>query len=115
MFADCPGTESESAGKVSACAGCPNQKICASGDTRAIDPGTFQRTKIMLLEWFCENHLHVSGIDLVKAKLSSVKHKILVLSGKGGVGKSTFTSLLARSLASKNEDHNVNHQFIGSS
>lgn len=27
----CPGTESEGAGKASACAGCPNQTICASG------------------------------------------------------------------------------------
>ncbi|XP_038063848.1 cytosolic Fe-S cluster assembly factor nubp1-A-like isoform X2 [Patiria miniata] len=31
--------------------------------------------------------------------MSSVKHKILVLSGKGGVGKSTFTAHLARGLA----------------
>ena len=29
-----------------------------------------------------------------------MKHKILVLSGKGGVGKSTFTSQMAFSLAS---------------
>lgn len=27
----CPGTESDQAGKSSACAGCPNQTICASG------------------------------------------------------------------------------------
>ena len=26
----CPGTQSEDAGKSSACEGCPNQKICAS-------------------------------------------------------------------------------------
>ena len=26
----CPGTQSEDAGKASACDGCPNQKICAS-------------------------------------------------------------------------------------
>jgi len=31
--------------------------------------------------------------------MSSVKHKILVLSGKGGVGKSTFTAHLAHGLA----------------
>lgn len=32
MFSvDCPGTQSEDAGKASACAGCPNQNICASG------------------------------------------------------------------------------------
>lgn len=27
----CPGTQSEDAGKSSACAGCPNQQICSSG------------------------------------------------------------------------------------
>ena len=31
--------------------------------------------------------------------MSNVKHKILVLSGKGGVGKSTFTAHLAHGLA----------------
>lgn len=34
FHADCPGTQSEEAGKVSACAGCPNQSLCASGATR---------------------------------------------------------------------------------
>ena len=32
-------------------------------------------------------------------RLSTVKHKLLVLSGKGGVGKSTFTAHLAYGLA----------------
>uniref|UniRef100_A0A1B6IMI1 Cytosolic Fe-S cluster assembly factor NUBP1 homolog n=1 Tax=Homalodisca liturata TaxID=320908 RepID=A0A1B6IMI1_9HEMI len=81
----CPGTQSESAGKVSACQGCPNQSICASGAARGPD----------------------LGAELVKARLTSVKHKLLVLSGKGGVGKSTFTSLLARSLAAQDPDRNV--------
>ncbi|XP_054718807.1 cytosolic Fe-S cluster assembly factor NUBP1 homolog isoform X2 [Uloborus diversus] len=35
----------------------------------------------------------------MKEKLSTIKHIILVLSGKGGVGKSTFTSILAQALA----------------
>ena len=48
-----------------------------------------------------------TGIDLVRARLSTVKHKILILSGKGGVGKSTFTSLLARFLAAKDSEKNV--------
>ncbi|XP_063228066.1 cytosolic Fe-S cluster assembly factor nubp1 [Bacillus rossius redtenbacheri] len=81
----CPGTESEDAGKVSACQGCPNQQICSSGAARAPDP----------------------GIALVKARLTPVKHKVLVLSGKGGVGKSTFTSLLARGLAAEDPNRNV--------
>ncbi|PSN29762.1 Cytosolic Fe-S cluster assembly factor nubp1 [Blattella germanica] len=59
----CPGTQSESAGKVSACQGCPNQSICSSGAARGPDP----------------------GIELVRKRLESVKYKILVLSGKGGV------------------------------
>lgn len=81
----CPGTQSESAGKVSACQGCPNQSICSSGATRAPDP----------------------GIELVRSRLATVKYKILVLSGKGGVGKTTFTSLLCRGLAATLPDKNI--------
>ncbi|XP_034942914.1 cytosolic Fe-S cluster assembly factor NUBP1 homolog [Chelonus insularis] len=81
----CPGTQSEDAGKVSACAGCPNQRLCASGATKQPDP----------------------GIALVKERLADVKYKILVLSGKGGVGKSTVTSLIARALAADNPERNV--------
>lgn len=73
----CPGTQSDSAGKSSACAGCPNQKICASGAPKQQDP----------------------GVKEVKWRLASVKHKIIVLSGKGGVGKSTVTSTLAYGFA----------------
>jgi ATP-binding protein involved in chromosome partitioning len=38
-------------------------------------------------------------VDLVLDKLSGVKHKILVLSGKGGVGKTTFACQLSFALA----------------
>ena len=75
----CPGTESEDAGKSSACAGCPNQEICASSKPKGPDP----------------------DVSVIAERLSNVKHKIIVLSGKGGVGKSTVTSMLARGLASK--------------
>lgn len=47
------------------------------------------------------------ALEVLKHRLSSVKYKILILSGKGGVGKSTFTSLLARVLANENEQKNV--------
>ncbi|CAH0546024.1 unnamed protein product [Brassicogethes aeneus] len=80
----CPGTESANAGKDSACAGCPNQQICATGP-KGPDP----------------------GIQLVKERLECVKHKILVLSGKGGVGKSTVTALLSRALAANDIEKNV--------
>ncbi|XP_057662579.1 cytosolic Fe-S cluster assembly factor NUBP1 homolog isoform X1 [Diorhabda carinulata] len=81
----CPGVESENAGKVDACAGCPNQKICASSDTKKPDP----------------------GIQLVKERLSQVQKKILILSGKGGVGKSTVTALLSRTIANLDNEKNV--------
>lgn len=80
----CPGTDSDQAGKASACAGCPNQNICATGP-KGPDP----------------------GIALVKERLETVKNKILVLSGKGGVGKSTVTALLSRALAVSDSDKNV--------
>lgn len=41
----------------------------------------------------------LSAVAVVGDKLSLVKHKLLVLSGKGGVGKSTFACQLAFSLA----------------
>lgn len=103
---DCPGTNSSSAGQVSACQGCPNQKICASGETQLPDPGKSKYLQhnicVHVLLFF--NFL---ALEVLKYRLSSVKYKILVLSGKGGVGKSTFTSLLARVLASENEQKNV--------
>ncbi|XP_043567948.1 cytosolic Fe-S cluster assembly factor nubp1 isoform X2 [Chiloscyllium plagiosum] len=74
----CPGTGSDNAGKASACQGCPNQAFCASGASKATDP----------------------AIQEIKDKMASVKHKILVLSGKGGVGKSTFSAHLAHGIAS---------------
>ncbi|KAJ2359136.1 cytosolic Fe-S cluster assembly factor nbp35 [Coemansia sp. RSA 2618] len=73
----CPGPESESAGRATGCEGCPNQEICS---TQASGPDP--------------------DLPIVAERLSNVKHKILVLSGKGGVGKSTFTGQLAFALAS---------------
>lgn len=73
----CPGTSSESAGKGSSCKGCPNQKACSTGKGVEEDP----------------------SLDIIAKKLSNVKNIILVLSGKGGVGKSTVSSQLALTLA----------------
>ncbi|CAM5178915.1 unnamed protein product [Eretmochelys imbricata] len=73
----CPGTSSVQAGKTAACQGCPNQRLCAAGGPAASDP----------------------AIEEIKEKMKIVKHKILVLSGKGGVGKSTFSAHLAHGLA----------------
>ncbi|KAK3089749.1 hypothetical protein FSP39_006178 [Pinctada imbricata] len=77
----CPGTQSQDAGKVSACQGCPNQNICASSKPTGPDP----------------------AVQEISQRLSNVKHKVIVLSGKGGVGKSTFTAHLAHGLASNSE------------
>lgn len=79
----CPGPESEQAGSADQCKGCPNQAICASAP-KGPDP----------------------DIPIISSRLKNVKHKILVLSGKGGVGKSTFTSLIAHAFAT-NPDNNV--------
>jgi len=57
----CP-SGTEMAGKASACAGCPSQKLCASGQTGP-DP----------------------DVAKIASCLKTVQKKILVLSGKGGV------------------------------
>ncbi|KAI3858712.1 hypothetical protein MKX03_033665 [Papaver bracteatum] len=78
----CPGPQSESAGKADSCAGCPNQEICATAP-KGPDP----------------------DLVAIAERMATVKHKILVLSGKGGVGKSTFSAQLAFALAGM--DHQV--------
>eukprot|EP00362_Geleiidae_sp_MMETSP1317_P001672 CAMPEP_0201283966 /NCGR_PEP_ID=MMETSP1317-20130820/56656_1 /ASSEMBLY_ACC=CAM_ASM_000770 /TAXON_ID=187299 /ORGANISM="Undescribed Undescribed, Strain Undescribed" /LENGTH=98 /DNA_ID=CAMNT_0047602149 /DNA_START=99 /DNA_END=392 /DNA_ORIENTATION=+ len=39
--------------------------------------------------------------EIIKTSLSKIKHKIFVLSGKGGVGKSCISANLAASLSKK--------------
>eukprot|EP00919_Chromeraceae_sp_WS-2016_P017419 GHVR01041494.1.p1 GENE.GHVR01041494.1~~GHVR01041494.1.p1 ORF type:complete len:388 (-),score=106.40 GHVR01041494.1:410-1573(-) len=75
----CPGVNSSEAGSKSACFGCPNQKICASGEANKVDP----------------------AIEDIRRKLAGVKHKFLILSGKGGVGKSTVAAQLAWCLSER--------------
>lgn len=38
-FLDCPGPQSETAGKSDSCAGCPNQEVCATAP-KGPDPGS---------------------------------------------------------------------------
>jgi Mrp family chromosome partitioning ATPase len=75
----CVGSSSENAGKASSCDGCPNQAQCASGAGRKVDPALAE----------------------VAERMKLIKHTILVLSGKGGVGKSTTAAQLAFSLAAR--------------
>jgi Mrp family chromosome partitioning ATPase len=86
----CPGPESEQAGKADACEGCPNQQICATAP-KGPDP----------------------DIPIITERLSGVKHKVLVLSGKGGVGKSTFSALLAQAFSAKSSDDNGDLPTVG--
>ena len=75
----CVGPNSEMAGKADSCQGCPNAQICASAP-KGPDP----------------------DIDAMQARMSTVRHKILVLSGKGGVGKSTMTKELGFAIGRRN-------------
>jgi hypothetical protein len=83
--AECVGPSAEDAGKASGCAGCPNQQACSSG--------AFNTPEAKAKAQEEAQKLHES--------LHNVSHTILVLSGKGGVGKSTVSSQLAHTLASQ--------------
>lgn len=82
---ECVGPAAENAGKASSCAGCPNASTCASGEGK----------KLMM-----EQQQKQNNNDLNKLS-TSTHHTILVLSGKGGVGKSTMSTQIAFTLASR--------------
>lgn len=73
----CPGTESDRAGHADVCQGCPNQGACQTAP-KGPDP----------------------DLPRIRERLACIRSKVLVLSGKGGVGKSTFTAQLAWAFAS---------------
>mmetsp|Transcript_7780 Transcript_7780/g.13700 ORF Transcript_7780/g.13700 Transcript_7780/m.13700 type:complete len:374 (+) Transcript_7780:138-1259(+) len=73
----CVGPTSDTAGKASACDGCPNQSLCASGEMKKVNPEQ----------------------AAVNEAMSRIGRTVLVLSGKGGVGKSTCSAQIAFGLA----------------
>jgi Mrp family chromosome partitioning ATPase len=81
----CVGPTSDTAGKASACEGCPNQSSCASGAYSSPEAQAAAQQQAQQL----------------KMALSNVSHVVLVLSGKGGVGKSTVAAQLSHTLASQ--------------
>ncbi|KAH8583609.1 MRP like family ATpase of the SIMIBI class of P-loop GTpases [Cryptosporidium sp. chipmunk genotype I] len=73
---NCVGIDSPDAGIAESCAGCPNASICASGQAKKKSTEKIEN-------------------------LSKIKNIILVLSGKGGVGKSTISTQISWCLSSK--------------
>ncbi|KAL6122215.1 hypothetical protein NUSPORA_00774 [Nucleospora cyclopteri] len=86
----CPGVGSEKAGKAESCKGCPNAKICS---TAKIDP----------------------DIEIIKKKMAHFKLIVAVMSGKGGVGKSSISKMIAENLFKSNKTVLVDLDFSGPS
>ena len=81
--ANCVGPMAESAGKASSCEGCPNQAACSSGAFNS--PEAMAKAQ--------------AETQALRDCLGNVSHVVLVLSGKGGVGKSTVAAQLSHTLA----------------
>ena len=81
--ANCVGPQNDGAGKAAACDGCPNQGACSTG--------AFNSPEALAKEQ--------AEVQALKSSLENVSHVVLVLSGKGGVGKSTCAAQLCHSLA----------------
>ncbi|XP_014668454.1 PREDICTED: cytosolic Fe-S cluster assembly factor NUBP2 homolog [Priapulus caudatus] len=72
----CPA-DSAAAGRANVCESCPGRELCLSQGS--LDPDQ-------------------PAIDL---RMNAIKHKILVVSGKGGVGKSSMAAALSNGLSTK--------------
>jgi len=89
--AGCPGGPgSAGAGRAAACEGCPSRAECGGGggDAGAGDRGA----------------AGAGDAAAVGARLSGVGRVVVVLSGKGGVGKSTVATQLALALAARGHE-----------
>lgn len=74
--AACPGVGSGEAGRAPACKGCPSAAYCASAQPDPLVPA-------------------------LQEKCAAVSHIIAVMSGKGGVGKSTSATMFAAAAAAR--------------
>lgn len=81
----CVGPQSDDAGRSNACNGCPNQSICASGE-------------ILNLK---QNSLINNDYQNIRCALKFVNNVLLIMSGKGGVGKSTVCCQIAYALSKR--------------
>ncbi|XP_068714052.1 uncharacterized protein [Montipora foliosa] len=70
----CP-SETSLAGKASICQGCPGQYLCSQQG--GVDPDQ----------------------EMIDLRMNAIQHKILILSGKGGVGKSSVAATLSVALS----------------
>ena len=66
------------AGKAPGCEGCPGQQFCSSNVAR-VDPNQ----------------------EKMDVRMGAIRHKILIVAGKGGVGKSSVAAGVAISLVKK--------------
>ena len=127
--ANCVGPSATTAGKASACDGCPNQKECASGKFQNVNNGE-KTEEEFLISLSARASRELVGVLFVTegpdqrfflrkkkksvffiilttktakgglaSRLAECKRVVLVLSGKGGVGKSTMAQAMARELS----------------
>jgi Mrp family chromosome partitioning ATPase len=100
-------------GKASSCEGCPGRVYCLSQSMQGARADPLLRAlHVRMRASRCSAVLCSFSASLRSAPLHStplilslypitVQHKILILSGKGGVGKSTIAAQLAMHLASR--------------
>ncbi|KAG5859025.1 nucleotide binding protein [Encephalitozoon hellem] len=77
MGESCPGVSSKDAGKAEGCRGCPNESYCSQPMQQ--DP----------------------DIKAIRENLGDIRTIVAIMSGKGGVGKSTVTRNIAECISSR--------------
>ncbi|CDJ62273.1 nucleotide-binding protein, putative [Eimeria necatrix] len=96
----CPGPESQMAGLAAGCEGCPGRSLClaakggaaaAAAASAAAEPEAAAAADAAKQQ---QQQQQQPKSPEVAQKLKNVKKKIIILSGKGGVGKSTVASQL---------------------